>query len=113
MKKIMLLIAALASSHMAYAGHGTGKIELLLAHPGVNNQGVIMFKTENNFNKAACSTVEEGRQWALSLATEHGRAMYSLLLSAQAQDLDVTVIGANDCAAWGDRERPEYIHIGS
>lgn len=92
--------------------YGSGKIQQILAHTyGGNGAGVIMFKTEVNANKAECSTAGNGSQWAFSLESEYGKAMYSLLLTAQAQNKTVSVVGMNDCSAWADRERPKFIAV--
>lgn len=56
-------------------------------------------------SKPACSA----DSWALSLSTHSGRAMYALLLSAQSQGKQVWVHGTGACAAWGDREEPQYV----
>jgi hypothetical protein len=107
-----LILVLLASSFQtAEAGTGGGLVTSLLVHAyGGNGSGTVMFETENNSNKAACSTVGQGSAWAVSLEHEYGRAMYALLLSAKAQGKPISVIGEGDCAAWGDRERPAYIH---
>lgn len=110
--KPFYLILVLALSHITYAGSGSGKVQQILVHSaGGNGSGVAMFKMENNNNKVACSTVDSGSQWAFSLENEYGNAMYALLLSAQAQGKSIVIVGANDCAAWGDRERPSYIYL--
>ena len=88
--KIIVLFLGAIFIQLAYAGNGSGTIQQIIAHTsGGNGAGVVMFKTMSNTNKAACSTTDGGTQWAFSLEKEHGRAMYSLLLSAQAQQIPI------------------------
>lgn len=89
----------------ANAGSSSGPVTHIYAHVG----DVVMFAAGYNQSKPACSTV--GDEWALSLATQTGRAMYALILSAHAQGKSIDVGGTNQCSAWGDREAPYYIHI--
>lgn len=107
------LLAALAfvASGKAIAGHSEGKVTMLMAHVG----DLVMFRAGAHHNKPTCSTV--GDEWAISLKSETGKAMYSLLLSAQAQGKSVTVIGPpngtqpESCPAWPDRESPVYVFM--
>lgn len=103
-RSTVLIIATLVASAPASAGNESGRIDQLMAHPG----DVVMFSLDGeHLNKPACST----EPWALSLSTHTGRAMYALLLTAQAQGKQVYVQGAGDCSSWGDREAPLYIWI--
>ena len=116
MKNIIFILLLLMSSK-ASAGYGTGTITSLFAHAqGGNGAGTIMFTITVHEQAPSCSTVGDPSEWAFSLNTEHGKAMYSMLLSAQAQNKEVTVSGwgngeAGNCDDWGDRERPKYIRI--
>ena len=104
-------LLTLALSSVAVAGHSEGKVTMLMAHVG----DLVMFRAGVHHNKPACSTV--GDEWVISLKTETGRAMYSLLLSAQAQGKSVSVIGPENgaqpqsCPAWPDRESPIYVYL--
>lgn len=104
-----ILIAALAAMPFSsFAGDGSGKVELLMAHPKVINGtsvGLIIFDVTNHNSPPSCP----GHEWAFDANDPHGKAMYALLLSASAQGKDVWVQGAGDCAHWPDRERPLYI----
>ena len=101
---ITLLMISLLPLNL-YAGSGKGKVTRIYAHTG----DVIMFDVGQHLDKPACSTV--GTQWALSLNSDAGKAMYSLLLSAAAQGQEVIVHGTNVCSAWGDRESPKFIYV--
>lgn len=102
-KTAMLTLLALAGS--ANAGSSSGPIDTLMAL----RANLIVFSAGNHQNKPACSTI--ANDWAFSLATPGGKAMYALLLSAQAQGKVVNVYGEHACPDWGDRETPQYIYI--
>lgn len=100
---VLVSLSLLAGS--ANAGTSTGPIAMIMAHVG----DIVIFDAGSHQGKPACHTV--GEQWALSLATPTGRAMYALLLSAQIQGKSVSVTGSGTCSAWGDRESPLFIII--
>lgn len=87
------------------AGNGSGTVKLIYTHA----LDVVLFDIGSHNDKPACSTA--GNEWALSLATETGKAMYALLLSAAAQSKNVDVLGDNTCSAWFDRENPLYVRV--
>ena len=102
--------AAVLSSLLIFAssvnaGSSSGLVTLVMAHVG----DVIIFSAGPHQNKPACSTA--GEDWAFSLSTQTGKAMYALILSAQAQGKQINVMGTNTCPAWGDREAPAYVYI--
>ena len=103
----MLAALSMLVADAAYAGSSTGLVGVLRAHTNAPN--IITFSAGTNVGKPACSVI--GDEWALSLSTDGGRAMYSLLLMAKAAGLTVTVIGTSACSAWADRETPGYIEI--
>jgi hypothetical protein len=94
---------ALASN--ALAGASSGPVTALLVH----EPSVVMFEAGPHTAKPACSTV--GNQWALSLNSPAGKAMYALLLMAQATGKQVAVQGSGGCTSWGDRETPTYLYL--
>ncbi len=83
-----------------------GQVLSILVHTG----DAVMFSAgeRKNNNKMACSKVEN--DWAFSLKTPTGKAMYALILSAQAQGRKISVVGTCDCSAWVDRETAYYIY---
>lgn len=106
MKKILSLVLLVLFSQFVQAGSSPGgQVEFILVHSG----DVVMFSVGEHINKPECSTV--GNEWALSLTTEKGRAMYAMLMASAAQRLPVSVMGENACNAWGDRESPYYMVI--
>ncbi len=103
MKNIFIIIVLSLFSTNTFAGDSQGKIGTLMVHTG----DVVMFSAGVHNNRPACSS----SQWALSLKTETGKAMYAMLLSASAQGQTVKVKGNNKCSAWGDRETPVYMWV--
>lgn len=87
------------------AGSSQGPVTLLQAHEG----DVAMFSAGAHSGAPACSSA--GEEWAFSLTSHYGRAMYALLISAQAQGKEVLVTGSNVCSAWGDRETAKRIRV--
>lgn len=106
-RKFIMLLTMLFIANIAYAGQGSGKITVIYTHIGSGTTGAVFFNVENHTSPPACSSHE----WAFSIDTEIGKAMYSLLLTAAAQNKSVVVQGTGDCAAWGDRERPQFILV--
>lgn len=112
----ILGIAALFVSAVSNAGTSAGTITSMYVH-GPNaaytasSEGVLMFSTAGaQTNPSPCSAHGE---WAISLDTVLGRAMEATLKTALAKNKSVTVVGANNCDDWIDREKPAYIRIGS
>lgn len=96
-------LATLADS--ASAGSSTGTVAQILVVTG----DVVTFSAGSHQGKSACSTTAD--DWAFSLTTASGKAMYALLLSAQAQGKSIGVVGTQACTAWPDRETPQYIYL--
>lgn len=111
--KYIAAIGILLFCSFTNAGTASGKIKNLLVHTDAGNgQGMFMFTIIGQRDGVpACSTVNNGKDWALSLEKESGRAIYSLLLTAQSQGKEVFVLGRGNCNSWGDREEPHYINM--
>ena len=113
-KKMVALLVVLAGfSNTALAGTSSGKVTNIYAHVSNsaygNADGAILFAAGPHVNKPSCSIV--GDEWSISLGTEHGKAMYSMLLSAAAMGKSVFVEGEGNCNGWSDRESPKYMRI--
>ncbi len=109
--KAVVFFAALAMSGIAAAGNSSGAITRLYVHSpnstyGATN-GVVMFSA-GSIVGTPCSSQTE---WAFSLSTETGKAMYAALLNAADKKRPVKVVGTGNCTAWSDRETPYYIYI--
>ena len=112
MKKYLLILLGLISSLPVLAGEGGGLISRIYIHEKNTlfnaTESVVMFKVAEHTGAPSDCTSSE---WAFSIETDFGKAMYSLLLSAAAQNQSVVVKGAGDCDAWKGRERPYYIYV--
>lgn len=112
-KIISFLFVSFLFVSSSWAGSSTGEISRIYVHVSSTSQGsnagVVMFAAGTHLNKPGCSTV--GDEWAFSLENEHGRAMYSLLLTAAAMKKSVTVEGEGACNGWSDRESPSFISL--
>ena len=106
---LLLSLTMFIVSLSTLAGTGSGKVTRIYAHPKnpPSTGSVILFNVESHIDAPICS----GNEWAFDGDTEHGKAMYALLLSAATQGKHVVITGANDCAAWHDRERPYLIYV--
>ena len=87
----------------AHAGSSTGKVTTLI----INGSNFLFFTAGAKAGSPGCGN---NNQWAINLATARGKTIYALLLSAQAQDRTVTVVGGNTCNGWGDREDVAYAY---
>jgi hypothetical protein len=104
-KKLPALFFFLINANAVYAGSSSGPVGALLISPN----GVLIFDTGPHPSKPSCGTA--GSEWALSIESSAGKAVYALLLAAKAQNQIVNVVGKNDCSYWYDREAPDYIYV--
>jgi len=72
------------------------------------NQGVVYFSTEQakTATSPTCVDAAQAEKWALSLESDNGRAMYSILLTAMATGMEIGVETSSDCNAATGFERP-------
>ena len=111
MKKFLFVLTISIFSPHVLAGGGSGKISLLFVHANSNGDGIILFSTSSNSNKAACSLADGKRGWAFKVDSPLGQAMYSLLLTAITMNREILIIGTGNCENWSDREKPLYIRL--
>lgn len=75
-----------------------GNVTRLTPHAG----DVVIFDIAGpRLDSPACSTM--GTEWAISLSTPTGRAMYAMLLLAHAQNRPMRVFGSGICLSWTQR----------
>lgn len=110
MKSVLIAVLVLFPIS-SYAGTGNGLVEKIIVHQKNAQYGatedVVMFKVTMRNDAPTCS----GTEWAFSIETDLGKAMYAMLLSASAQRKSVFVQDSNGCSAWSDREHPKYITL--
>lgn len=106
MKKILTLLAA-ATPLLAAA---SGTVDFL----EVDND-VVLFSTTDakQVTSPSCMTSENVDLWSLSLASDSGRAMYSLILTSMAKgsDMQISVESAQDCAVSTGYERANKVNL--
>lgn len=109
--KIILIVTILSFSFVSFAGTGSGKVIQIMPHQG----DAVIFITESRAGSVPECAVPSGGQWALSLSTEDGKAMYAMLLAAFLTGKDVHVQGSSACYTpnMNIRENPVYIWMDS
>lgn len=97
-----------ASLFLTAAVQAAGTID----HLSVENDVIIFSTTETKSAAApACAGAEQADNWSISLKTQTGRAMYTLITTAIAKDMAVAVSSAQDCADTGTIERAARIDL--
>lgn len=109
LRMLALLCSLLLTPCLGWSnGSTSGRIVNILA---AATTAVVFISVDSHINKPACSTV--GNDWALDVSTVQGRAVYALILTAQAQSRAIQIIGTNDCSVWGDRETISGVSLAS
>lgn len=88
----------------AYAGDSIGEVNIL----GVNRFDEVLVQTDGVENFAECATF---KRYVLDLSTEHGRSMYALILSVQAQGKKLRIVGKGVCDIRSDGESIQYMEL--
>ena len=110
--KGLLTLSMLCTSSNSVAGHTGalgGSVHNLKVHK-TSGMPVVMFKTIPHVSPPMCGDTE-AFEWAITL-DDFGKSVYSLLLSAQAQQKRVFIHGKNTCEDWDDRESIWHITLG-
>lgn len=102
MKKWILTLVAVFSG----VTQAAGTVDFL----EVDND-VVLFSTSEvkATNSPACVTAENANKWSISLATQSGRANYTMLVTALSMGIEVNVETAGDCADMAGLERATRI----
>lgn len=104
MKKLSY-IATIAAftifSGASHAGTSAGKVTFMI----INSTNYLFVTAGVKTGSPACGNNNE---WAVNLSTAQGKSLYALLLSAQAQDKTVSIVGNGTCSIWADREDVLY-----
>lgn len=106
-KKIILLIAALACASSCYAGSHTGKVKRIYAR---DDDLIYIVLEGTGSNKPNCAS---NPYWMIrDVNSTAGKAQLSIALAAQAQGKPVEIQGKHACTRWVDGEDIAYIMIG-
>ena len=98
---LLLLLPVVAS-----AGSGSGLVELEAVGEW-NGMQLVFFFTSTHANKPSCNIYHQ--RWVLDLASERGKAQYSLLLAAQSSGKQVKVEGSGQCDVWYNSETVHWV----
>lgn len=107
MKRSIILLAALFAASPAAAGYADGKPVGIT----VSEYNVVFFTVVGNRSNPPtnCPATLIPNRFAIPSTTDAGRAMISLLLTAQARGKIVYINGTGNCNTWGDSEGVNYI----
>ncbi|MCE1191506.1 MAG: hypothetical protein LWW96_05060 [Acidovorax sp.] len=101
---IAIIAAFTIFSGASHAGTSTGKVTFMI----INSTNYLFFIAGVKTESPTCGNNSE---WAINLGSAQGKALYALLLSAQAQDKTVSVVGNGTCSIWADREDVLYAAV--
>lgn len=108
MKKLGFLLGLVCSTSLFAAG----SVDFLEV-----NDDVVLFSTSDAKTHSLPSCVGAGNSalWSVSLTTDSGRAIYSVLLTAMAKgsDLGIEIATAGDCAAFNEYERAKRVTLAA
>lgn len=105
-KVALTLLMAVFVQGNAVAGQSTGKVEHIISNSG----GQIFFRAGDMPQQPGCSQ----NAWAFDMNGANaagGKAMLAVIIAAQAQGKQITVIGKGVCDVWGDRESVSYVVV--
>jgi hypothetical protein len=104
MNKLICIITLLVVT----SSHSAGTVDFLKI-----DKDIVLFSTTEVKTDASPTCVNAGNadKWAVSLKSESGRAIYSLLVTAMAKDLGLDVESANDCADAEGLERASGVNM--
>lgn len=109
MKSILVAIG-IAASFPVFAGHGIGKVTFLGATHDQTPTWVV-FNIEN-YSSHACATPNASLgKLVFTTDSVRGRDMLAILLSAEAKQSAVTVVGTGLCVEQ-NRESVNYLYLG-
>lgn len=77
---------------------------------------IVLFSVEGEKSDTspACVSADKADLWSVSLASDSGRAIYSLILTAMAKDgMGIEVNSAGDCAVATGVERADKVSLGA
>jgi len=105
MKKRLVFtsILILLSPMFTFNANAAGKVDFLNVRGDTLFFGTDEVKTGDILE---CTYAESNNRWAVSLSTNSGQGIYSLLLTATANNLAVSVVSAGDCNDAPGMERP-------
>lgn len=108
--KLFLMAAGLVASFSALAGQGVGRVTFIGASHDTNVPWVF-FNIENYSNHACATPNNSLGKLMFTTDSTRGREMLSILLSAEARQTAVTVVGTGSCVEQ-NREAVNFLYLG-
>ena len=105
MRTFLVAATFAVCSTAAFAGNSSGTPTGVMAA----QNGIVIFSAGTKAGGPACAAVPN--DWAVDTSTAEGKAIYALLLTAVSTGRNVSVNGANNCSAWGDRETAAQLQL--
>jgi hypothetical protein len=105
-----ILMLLLSASPFAFGGQGTGRVTFLLINRDQNPAWVV-FNIQGYANHPCATPNGNLGKLIFTVDSTAGAQMLSLLLSAEARQIPITVVGAGACAAQ-NRESVTYLYVG-
>jgi len=102
MKRILVLLSLLTTAMV----HASGKVDFLEVDKGIVSFSTVEAKTATS---PACVASETANLWTVTLASETGRATYTMLMTALSTGVPVKVESAGDCAYMAGLERASRV----
>lgn len=90
---------------LSVATTSSGYISVL----GVNKANQTLVNLDSSPDYVACAS--QFKRFVADLTSEHGQAMYSLILSAQAQNKKIKIWGTSSCDIRGDAESIQFVEM--
>lgn len=105
MKKCLGTVSSLFFAANVWAGDEINHLDV--------NDGIVVFGTSETKTSASpsCMATDQADKWAISINSESGRAIYSLLMTAMVTNRTVTVVSAGDCADAEGYERAIGVNL--
>jgi len=109
-----LLLAILAIAPAAFAGNASGtSVQMIVTNE--NGQGTnprfLVTVSGTHTGRSACATIPS--RFAIDLRTEAGKEQVSLVKTAHALGVILTIIGTGACEVQTDSETMSYVLVGS
>ena len=106
MKILAVCVFILGFNDVFAAGSSVGKVGVV----AVNAFGQVLVKAGDRGGEAPSCSVNFDR-FVADLNTEHGKAMFSIILAAQAQGLNIRIGGTNQCDVRSDAETIQFVNL--
>lgn len=91
-----------------FSAYAAGKVSLLT----VDGQLLVFAIAEQKtLNSPDCVNSDTSEQWGVALNTQTGISSYNMLLTAVANNLNVTVVSTGDCLAGTDIEKAQTVAL--